>query len=93
MKRKTWMLAGILTTAAIALTGSLRASSHREAPLTSQDPLADNTDAPVRGRLQGDGVRYVSRGFEPIALGRSPHAAGRSRRLDRWPTVEPLGRA
>ena len=44
MKRKTWMLAGILTTAAIALTGSLRASSHREAPLTSQDPLADNTD-------------------------------------------------
>ena len=44
MKRKTWVLAGILTTAAIALTGSLRASSHREAPLTSQDPLADNTD-------------------------------------------------
>jgi hypothetical protein len=38
------MLAGILTTAAIAMTGSLRASSHREAPLTSQDPLADNTD-------------------------------------------------
>jgi hypothetical protein len=38
------MLAGILTTAAITMTGSLRASSHREAPLTSQDPLADNTD-------------------------------------------------
>src|SRR5262245_45034246 len=38
------MLAGILTTAALAMTGSLRASSHREAPLTSQDPLADNTD-------------------------------------------------
>jgi hypothetical protein len=38
------MLAGILATAAIAMTGSLRASSHREAPLTSQDPLADNTD-------------------------------------------------
>src|SRR4026207_134267 len=38
------MLAGILTTAAIALTGSLRASSHRAAPLPSQDPLADNTD-------------------------------------------------
>ena len=44
MKRKTWVLAGILTTAAIALTGSLRASSHREAPLISRDPLADNTD-------------------------------------------------
>src|SRR5262245_24075179 len=38
------MLAGILTTAAVAMTGSVRASSHREAPLSSQDPLADNTD-------------------------------------------------
>src|SRR5262245_6411441 len=38
------MLAGILTAAAITMTGSLQASSHREAPLTSQDPLADNTD-------------------------------------------------
>ena len=44
MNRQTWMLAGILTTAAIALTGPVKASSHREAPLTSQDPLADNTD-------------------------------------------------
>jgi hypothetical protein len=44
VNRTTWMLAGILTTAAIALTGTVRASSHREAPLTSQDPLADNTD-------------------------------------------------
>jgi hypothetical protein len=30
--------------AAIAWIGPLRASSHREAPLVSQDPLADNTD-------------------------------------------------
>jgi len=29
---------------AIPLTTSTRASSHREAPLISQDPLADNTD-------------------------------------------------
>ena len=44
MNRKTWMLVGILSMGGIAMTGSLRASSHREAPLTSQDPLADNTD-------------------------------------------------
>ena len=44
MNRKTWMLAGILTAAAVVMAGSLQASSHREAPLTSQDPLADNTD-------------------------------------------------
>src|SRR5215471_13782870 len=30
--------------AAVLSVGTLRASSHREAPLISQDPLADNTD-------------------------------------------------
>jgi hypothetical protein len=39
-----WVLATVLTTAATAVTGSLRASSHREAPLSSQDPLADDAD-------------------------------------------------
>ena len=42
MKKKIFasvLLAGIVTTAAI-----LMSSSHREAPLISNDPLADNTD-------------------------------------------------
>ena len=44
MKRFAWLLAGV---ALLGVgTGSLRlqASSHREAPLISADPLADNTD-------------------------------------------------
>src|SRR5688572_19043119 len=42
MKKKIFlsvMLAGVVTAAAI-----LMSSSHREAPLISNDPLADNTD-------------------------------------------------
>jgi hypothetical protein len=34
----------VAVVAAVMTTGSVRASSHREAPLISQDPLADNTD-------------------------------------------------
>lgn len=37
-------IAGCVFVAALALSPSTRASSHREAPLISADPLADNTD-------------------------------------------------
>ena len=37
-------IAGMLVLAAAAAYSPLTASSHREAPLISQDPLADNTD-------------------------------------------------
>jgi hypothetical protein len=39
---RRWTIVPIVL--AVALIGSLDASSHREAPLISQDPLADNTD-------------------------------------------------
>ena len=38
--RKAFLLTGMICFLAI----SLRASSHREAPLIANDPLADNTD-------------------------------------------------
>jgi hypothetical protein len=42
--RATWTLpVAAVALAALALTG-VHASSHREAPLISSDPLADNTD-------------------------------------------------
>jgi hypothetical protein len=41
--KRTALIVGILALAALSM-GTLRASSHREAPLISQDPLADNTD-------------------------------------------------
>jgi hypothetical protein len=44
VQRKTLTIAALLLAAATAWSGSLGASSHREAPLISQDPLADNTD-------------------------------------------------
>ena len=40
---KTLIALSLLTAAGIGMS-PLRASSHREAPLISQDPLADNTD-------------------------------------------------
>ena len=46
--KRTWMwpsaVAAVVIGAAVASNLSLGASSHREAPLISQDPLADNTD-------------------------------------------------
>ena len=39
-----WILPVVFAVGGILGTGSLQASSHREAPLISQDPLADNTD-------------------------------------------------
>jgi hypothetical protein len=41
---RTRALPALALTAALVWMGPLRASSHREAPLISQDPLADNTD-------------------------------------------------
>jgi hypothetical protein len=42
---RKWVCLSVAAAAAIALAGgSIRASSHREAPLISQDPFADNTD-------------------------------------------------
>jgi hypothetical protein len=43
MKQKVCLVVAAIA-AAVVWSGSLRASSHREAPLISQDPLADNTD-------------------------------------------------
>ena len=42
--KKAWILtAGAVALAAVTMT-SVKASSHREAPLISGDPRADNTD-------------------------------------------------
>ena len=41
---KKWALPLVALTLAIIWMGPLRASSHREAPLISEDPVADNTD-------------------------------------------------
>jgi hypothetical protein len=41
--KKAALFTLVLALAALSM-GTLRASSHREAPLISQDPLADNTD-------------------------------------------------
>ena len=41
---RKWTLSLLVFAATTLWMGPLRASSHREAPLISQDPLADNTD-------------------------------------------------
>ena len=41
---KKWTFIAAAVTAAVLGIGTLQASSHREAPLISADPLADNTD-------------------------------------------------
>ena len=45
--KRTWIMPG-LAAATIGIAAlwnfAVQASSHREAPLISQDPLADNTD-------------------------------------------------
>ena len=42
--KKLWSLPLAVVAVSAMWMGSVRASSHREAPLISQDPLADNTD-------------------------------------------------
>src|SRR6188768_2575741 len=42
--KKLWSLPLAVVAVSALWMGSVRASSHREAPLISQDPLADNTD-------------------------------------------------
>jgi len=42
--KKLWSLPLAVAAVSAMWMGSVRASSHREAPLISQDPLADNTD-------------------------------------------------
>ena len=49
MKKKTTVVAGLTATgilmgAVVSGGGPVNASSHREAPMISQDPTADNTD-------------------------------------------------
>jgi Domain of unknown function (DUF4331) len=44
VKKTTWATVPFLLAAVVLWMGSVSASSHREAPLISQDPLADNTD-------------------------------------------------
>jgi hypothetical protein len=44
MLKKTILVVAAAVAAVAAIINPLRASSHREAPLISQDPLADNTD-------------------------------------------------
>ena len=41
---KKWVFGATVVALTVLWMGSLRASSHREAPLISKDPLADNTD-------------------------------------------------
>jgi hypothetical protein len=43
VRKPLWLVLGLLGAAGLVV-GPVRASSHREAPLISQDPLADNTD-------------------------------------------------
>ena len=42
--KKRALLIGALLAGGLAWNGDVRASSHREAPLIANDPLADNTD-------------------------------------------------
>lgn len=68
MKKKIFisvLLAGMLTTAAI-----LMSSSHREAPLISNDPLADNTDLYVFRSPENDNTVTIIANFIPFQL---PH--------------------
>ena len=68
MKKKIFafvLLAGIVTTAAI-----LMSSSHREAPLISNDPLADNTDLYAFRSPDNDNTITIIANFIPFQL---PH--------------------